>query len=280
MTQKYSLEKLLTPLMPSLDDDGREMYSDMISIERYQISKLLHKPSIKIFFLADNESTPAHIESEEDLENIKKRGRTLIIATRDFNHSDFIKTLDDSRTLFNKYLKEKIKEQNLKNENGKRPSSGQRSTAKPTVIDFNANSITYSYTSAYRSSEVSHRDIKDLFEYKIEKLEISLDNSTKNKQYKRIANYEGRLKTLRSQEKEFNLIEEEIIGRVKSGFALNLRAKGTQGAKNFRIKNISIIFSKNPSEASMEPANKHNRPNLYGECLLEIKELNIEIYKI
>ncbi|GFO72781.1 hypothetical protein BJAS_P3276 [Bathymodiolus japonicus methanotrophic gill symbiont] len=59
-------------------------------------------------------------------------------------------------------------------------SSGQRSTAKPTVIDFNANSITYSYTSAYRSSEVSHRDVKDLFEYKIEKLEISLDNSTKN----------------------------------------------------------------------------------------------------
>jgi hypothetical protein len=280
--KKTPLDDVLYPVMPALDDDGLKLYSDMISDERSCMSALIQS-DIKIFFLPAHDIEPLEITAEEDFDGIKKRGRTLVVVKPGFDYTSWLNQLKSPREAFSSYLQEKVDEQNLLNYKDQKPQTGIRTTALPVLIDFNAEIVTYSYNAAYKASTATKKEILELFSIKEEKLKKSLENSTKKHQHTRSDDYTRRLKDLKVQEQRFKELSKdiEIIARVSSGHGLSLRAtnKTEKSAINFKIKNISIIFSDKPENFVLKKANFHDRPSIYGACILEIPELNLKIHK-
>ncbi|MEY3759651.1 MAG: hypothetical protein RIR39_1142 [Pseudomonadota bacterium] len=268
-----NLDKLIKPDMPTLGEYGTELYHLMIQAERNAIFEYINGG--QIYYFASQEYPHSQIESLEDFKSCGQRGRTLLIVDSKFNHDGFTDSLYHSRREFINHLQIISADQNLK-----LPNVGVRSTSHPTLINFFAKKVKYSYNKAYRSSTLTVQDIDSLFEYKIEKLEQSMGNSTENHQYSRISDYTERLELLKTQQEKLKGITTNIVGRSFSGYALKLRAikKGTPTI-NFGIKNIAIIYSETPEKTQVTQSQSRNKPNTYGECLLDIKELNIEIYK-
>jgi len=280
--KRTPLDDVLTPLMPDLDEKGTDLYSDMISAERAHMASLIQpKNNLRIFFLEAHDIEPLEILSKEDFPPTSKRGRAIIIATPDFDYKLFLSSLESSRNAFLNYLTEKVDQQELLNYKGGKPKSGVRTTALPAVIEFNAEKITYSYNEAYKASSVTKGEIAELISIKKSKLLKSLENAEKKYQHKRKQDFNKRFNALYKQEDEFEKLPSNIIARVSSGHGLSLRATNAtpdQPAINFKIKNITIIFSDNPNQVTLKTAHTHERPSIYGECLLEIDELNLKIY--
>ncbi len=157
---------------------------------------------------------------------------------------------------------------------------GIRSTADPELVNFIADEITYSHNAAYRSSTLTVDNIEFLISQKIDKIRDSIEKSTASRQHSRVESYEQRIDQLHDDSNRLkNIIKNTpIIGRIRSGEALKLRAKNDTGSVQFGIKNISIIYSNDVNDKILKSANKHMRGSVYGDCLLEIDELRLEIY--
>ena len=278
--KRTSLDEILVPLMPSLGQYGSELFSVMMTAEKNEICNI--KDS-KVIYFYDHDKEPVHIQDPSDFiihdgeETNNKRGKILLIVKPDFNPKTLTDNLYHSQTEFKNHLKALAETQKI---NLNIETLGNRSAAKPKNITFIAESIKYSYNVAYRSARLSQQEIQELFTYKSLKLTESIDNATNNRQHKRVDNYQQRLKKLEEQLQKLNQLNNiEIIGRVKSGYGLKLRAKKDKKSKRFGIQNISIIQANDPQQTTIERAKSRNRKNNYGECLLAIDDLKLEIYQ-
>lgn len=270
----------LKPEMPTLEEFGLNLYRDMIDCER---SAILNIPNSTAWYFKEHcnitEKKPVKLVDQiaDDKCNKDKstRGKILVIAEQGFDYKSLIDDLYHSRREFSNHLQiladiQKIKAKNL----------GKRSTADPEMIDFVANEITYSHNAAYRSSTLTIDDIDYLVSNKIDNINESITNSTASRQHARVDKYEQRIDQLLNDYARLkNIVKDtQIVGRIRSGDALKLRAINDVDSVQFGIKNISIIYSNNINDEILKKANTHIRGSDYGACLLEIEELRLEIY--
>jgi hypothetical protein len=269
----------LKPEMPSLSEYGLSLYKNMIDCEREAV---LNIPDSVAWLFKEHVDVSAKIPVnlrdydpfDAGLER-STRGKILVVAKPGFDYQALIDELYHSRREFSNYLQIQANIQQIKANN-----IGTRSTAAPEIINFMTDEITYSHNQAYRSSKLTIEDIDYLISEKIESLEESIDTSKSSRQHSRIERYEQRIDQLLKDYTKLKKIVESttIIGRVRSGDALKLRAKNDAGYLQFGIKNICIIYSNSPIETILKPSNTHKRQGDYGVCLLEIEELRLEIY--
>lgn len=276
------ITKLLSPAMPTLNEGGIELYNQMIENERQTMFKYAKNAAFWHFY--ESEQPPLQIYDFDDFKenNLISRGKTLVIVKPDFDYKNLCDDLYHSRRTFLNHLKVISKAQNLE-----LPTIGHRSTSNPTLMNFIADDLKYSYNRAYGSASLRYYDVEELIDYKIKKLHQSLQNSQDKKDYKRVRNYEERLHNLMESQSKIKNIDNNIIGRRSSGIALTLRAtnkdknrnNGIKRTKNFGIQHIALIYSDTPSETLLSASKPHKRKKLYETPLFIIKELKIEIYK-
>lgn len=268
-----TIDSLLNPLVVALDEDGVALYANMRSAEGVVLTRM-HALGAYVV-----ECHGEDVEPNRDFYNNRRRKLALVPrnALDDIheNWPHFLEMLRPSRIEFQRYL-----------DTHKEPVHGRaglRSTALPSWIGYDqdvkkllfASAVTYRSSAAYRAGVLSFNDVSVYFKSQMLRAEEVRSNALAARQKERAQVCEDRLDSLKKDFLAFSELDTDVIARVRSGDGMKFRAKFEgRPSRAFGVPGLTVICSE-----SIEPARKRNFPSRYGEPILVIESLNLEIYK-